>query len=143
MTIEFLEHDLPKVAKKLKTLLKPGDIVGFSGQLAAGKTTIIGALVRACGYAGRVSSPTFVLEHRYPVVSGKIKEIIHLDLYRLNIEDFHSFDWDDYRNQKNKLVLVEWPERLPPGLLDTTKTVTIEILNDKKRRLTVSNRSID
>lgn len=143
MEVEFLENGLPKIAKKLKALLKAGDVVGFAGQLAAGKTTLIGELCRAFGYTGRISSPTFVLEHRYPLGGKKIKEIIHLDLYRLNAEDFHSFDWDDYRAQPDKLVLVEWPERLPPGLLEKTKTVTIEILHDKKRRLTVSNNVAD
>ena len=138
MEMEFLENDLSKISKKLKALLRPGDVVGFSGQLSAGKTTVIGELCRAFGYNGRISSPTFVLEHRYPLGQGKTKEIIHLDLYRLNAEDFGSFDWDEYRDQKDKLVLVEWPERLPPNLLNLTKTVTIEILNDKKRRLTVS-----
>ncbi len=137
--MDFLERDLPKVAKKIKSLLSAGDVVGFSGQLAAGKTTVISELARTFGYTGRTASPTFVLEHRYPLkTAGRIKEIIHLDLYRLNTEDFGFFDRDDYRNQPTKIIFVEWPERLPPGLLNFTKTVTIEILHDKKRRLTVS-----
>ncbi|MEX2012295.1 MAG: tRNA (adenosine(37)-N6)-threonylcarbamoyltransferase complex ATPase subunit type 1 TsaE [Patescibacteria group bacterium] len=154
MEIEFLETDLPKVAKKLKGQFKAGDIVGFSGQLAAGKTTLISQIVLAYGYTGRVSSPTFVIEHRYPLSDNqKINEIIHLDLYRLNQEDlgsiadkerplssFHAaIDWAEYRHQKRMLVFVEWPERLNAGLLPINKQVNIEIINEKKRKLTLSN----
>jgi tRNA threonylcarbamoyladenosine biosynthesis protein TsaE len=137
MEVEFLEVDLPKVAKKLKPLLHPGDIVGFSGQLAAGKTTLIRAIVELFGYRGRVSSPTFVIEHRYPTNGSAVKQIIHLDLYRLNQEDLSSIDWAEYQNLKDTLVLVEWPERLSPGLIKISKSISIEVINEKKRRLTL------
>lgn len=141
MGAEFSEQDLPKVTKKLFATFRSGDIIGFSGQLAAGKTTLIAEITRAAGYTGRVSSPTFVIEHRYPLKTSKIKEIIHLDLYRLNEEDLGSIDWDEYRHLKDSLVLIEWPERLKPGLINLTKKIDIEVINDKKRRLTLQNSS--
>lgn len=139
MEIEFSEQELPRVAKKLLAKFRRGDVIGFSGQLAAGKTTLIAEIARAAGYSGRVSSPTFVIEHHYRLKTGKINEIIHLDLYRLNEEDFGSIDWKEYQYTKDSLVLVEWPERLKPGLVKLTKMVNIEVINDKKRRLTLRN----
>jgi len=139
MVFEFTESDLPNIAKKLRKQLKAGDVVGFSGQLAAGKTTLIGQLVKAFGYDGRVSSPTFVVEHRYPLKNSPINEIIHLDLYRLNQEDLPSIDWGEYHFQPKTIILIEWPERLSRGLININKHIDLEIINDKKRRLTLQD----
>lgn len=136
MQIEFLQAQLPKVAKRLSRLFRAGDIVGFSGNLAAGKTTLISEILKTYGYTGRVSSPTFVIEHRYPISDKKIRQIIHLDLYRLNPEDLASLDWKEYDSDDN-LVFIEWPERLTPGLINLTKTINIQILNERKRQLTL------
>lgn len=142
MDREFIQDQLPQVARKLKSQFSPGDIIGFSGELAAGKTTLITEIARQFGYEGRVTSPTFVIEHRYPTPGiKKVDEIIHLDLYRLNKDDLKSLDWDEYRHLKNSLVFIEWPERLPKNLLKISKLVKIKIINDKKRHLTLLNNS--
>ena len=141
MDIEFIYKDIPKIARQLKVKFSAGDVVGFSGQLAAGKTTLITEIARQFGYVGKVSSPTFVIEHRYPTPGiKKVNEIIHLDLYRLNKDDLTSLDWDEYKNQKHSIVFIEWPEHLPKKLKQIiNKEVKIKIINDKKRHLTLHN----
>lgn len=141
MDVEFIYKDIPQIARKLKAKFSAGDVVGFSGQLAAGKTTLITEIVRQFGYVGKVSSPTFVIEHRYPVPGiKKVNEIIHLDFYRLNKDDFRSLDWDEYKNQKRSIVFIEWPENLPKKLKEIiSKEVKIKIINDKKRHLALLN----
>ena len=142
MDIEFIQEQIPQVARKLKAKFYPGDVVGFSGGLAAGKTTLITEIARQFGYEGRVTSPTFVIEHRYPTPGiKKVAEIIHLDLYRLKKEDLITLDWGEYKNQKNKIIFIEWSEKLPKSLLKINKLVKIKIINDKKRRLTLLNNS--
>lgn len=142
MEIEFIQDNVPQVARKLKAKLNAGDIVGFSGQLAAGKTTVITEIAKQFGYEGKVSSPTFVIEHRYPTPGiKKVHEIIHLDLYRLKKEDLLSLDWEEYKNQKNKIIFIEWPERLPANLIKLNKLVKIKFKNDKKRHLTLYDSS--
>lgn len=142
MEIEFVQENIPQVAKKLKAKFIAGDIVGFSGQLAAGKTTLITEIAKQFGYVGKVSSPTFVIEHRYPTPGiKKINEIIHIDLYRLKKEDLTRLDWDEYKNQRNAIVFIEWPERLSGNLLKINKTVKIKLINAKKRRLTLFDNS--
>lgn len=138
MDITYQEHDLPKTARRLKRWLKPGDIVGFSGELAAGKTTLVKALLEAYGYPEIVNSPTFVIEHRYPLKKSVIDQVIHLDFYRLQTSDLKNFDWDDYLHNPTTLVLIEWPEIAADFLPGKTKRLTINKIDEKTRRLTLS-----
>lgn len=141
MTIDFNLQQLPVVAKKLKRLIKSGDVIALSGPLAAGKTTLTSSLLEALGYNGHVSSPTFVIERRYPLKGGKINEVLHLDFYRLSSEQIGSLDWLDNAGEKGTLTLIEWPERVAGLLPAKTKTITLEIINDKTRRVTFSEDS--
>ncbi len=60
--------------------LSPGDVVVLSGEVGAGKTTLIRGACRALGVAGPITSPTFTIGHRY--AGGRVP-VSHLDLYRL------------------------------------------------------------
>jgi tRNA threonylcarbamoyladenosine biosynthesis protein TsaE len=82
------------VGARLAERLAPGDVVVVSGEVGAGKTTLIRGAARALGVTEPVTSPTFTIGRRY--VGGRLP-ISHLDLYRL--EDMEVEDpalIDDY-----------------------------------------------
>jgi tRNA threonylcarbamoyladenosine biosynthesis protein TsaE len=86
--------------------LKPGDVVVISGEVGAGKTTLIRGACRALGVTEPVTSPTFTIGQRY--LSGRLP-VSHLDLYRL--EDLEGEDpalLDDYLGPDG-VAFVEWP----------------------------------
>ena len=60
--------------------LRPGDVVALEGELGAGKTTFVAAVVRALHGSDEVASPTFTFWHRY---AGQ-PPLEHLDLYRID-----------------------------------------------------------
>ena len=60
--------------------LEPGDVVVVSGEVGAGKTTLIRGACRALGIEEPVTSPTFTIGQRY---GGGRLPVSHLDLYRL------------------------------------------------------------
>ena len=70
-----------KVAARARARKRWPLVVGLRGELGAGKTTWVRALLRGLGYAGRVPSPTYTLLEHYPV--GRLT-VVHLDLYRLS-----------------------------------------------------------
>ena len=118
--------------------LEPGMIVYLSGELGAGKTTLVRGIVRALGYPGPVKSPTYTL----------------VELYKLSRLDLHHFDFYRFRDPREwidagfresfngrTVSLIEWPERaagmLPPADLE----VVLE-LHGEGRNAALTSRSL-
>jgi len=102
------------LGRALGALLRPGDILGLSGPLGAGKTCLVQGLAAGLGIdpAISVTSPTFVLVAEYP---GRIW-LRHADFYR--VESYARLDdagFDDLLDGR-AVVVVEWPERFPEAL---------------------------
>jgi tRNA threonylcarbamoyladenosine biosynthesis protein TsaE len=80
----------------------------LTGDLGAGKTTLVRGFVRACGITAPVRSPTYTLLHLYE--TGALT-LVHLDLYRLRdpgeLEHLGLREWA----RSGCLWLIEWPER--------------------------------
>jgi tRNA threonylcarbamoyladenosine biosynthesis protein TsaE len=88
--------------------LTPPMVVAISGDLGAGKTTLVQAICRGYGVTEPVTSPTFALVHQY---RAHRSPVYHIDLYRLERPgELTNIAWDDIMSA-DALVLVEWPER--------------------------------
>lgn len=92
------------------TQAKPAILM--QGQLGAGKTTFVHALVLALpgGDRAEVSSPSFNILNVYPT----IPEIGHFDLYRHAGLGFDP-DLEEILLSPNHFCIVEWAQYLPPG----------------------------
>ena len=86
--------------------LAPGAVVVVSGDLGAGKTTLVRGACRALGVEEPVTSPTFTIGQRY---RGAGVTVSHLDLYRLQgLEGEDPALLDDYLTA-DAIAFVEWP----------------------------------
>jgi tRNA threonylcarbamoyladenosine biosynthesis protein TsaE len=70
--------------------LRPGDVVVLSGELGAGKTTLVQGMAAGLGVEEQVTSPTFTLVRPYACAPpGSVanptglRVLLHADLYRL------------------------------------------------------------
>lgn len=83
-------------------------VVAITGELGAGKTTLVQAICAGYGVTDEVTSPTFALVHEYQAPRSPVH---HLDLYRLERPDqLDEIGWDELVSAR-AVVLVEWPER--------------------------------
>jgi tRNA threonylcarbamoyladenosine biosynthesis protein TsaE len=92
-----------------RALRRPA-VVALSGELGAGKTTLVRAIARGLGVSDPVTSPTFALVHRY---AGAPCPVWHVDAYRLKPDDeARDLGFDEMRKDPAGVILIEWPERL-------------------------------
>jgi tRNA threonylcarbamoyladenosine biosynthesis protein TsaE len=93
--------------------LQPGSILLLSGDLGAGKTTLVQGIGAGLNIPEPIVSPTFTLIVEY--LEGRIP-LYHLDLYRLEPEQIPSLNpeiyWEGIEVQPG-IVAIEWAERLP------------------------------
>jgi tRNA threonylcarbamoyladenosine biosynthesis protein TsaE len=88
--------------------LSGGLVVFLEGDLGAGKTTLVRALLRTLGHLGPVKSPTYSLVEVYVISS---LYLYHFDFYRFESpEEFLDAGFGEYFND-TAVCLVEWPER--------------------------------
>lgn len=119
---------------ELASELSPGDVVLVSGEMGAGKTTLVRGAARALGVGGPVVSPTFTIGRRY---AGRVP-VSHVDLYRLDgLEDEDPALLADYLTP-DAVAFVEWPEQAGGGLPTATLRVRLEHLGGDRRAITIS-----
>ena len=80
----------------------------LNGELGAGKSTLVRAMLRAMGHEGTVPSPTYTLVEPYELAGTNV---YHVDLYRVGSEEeLRYLGWNEL---DRGLRLVEWPDRAP------------------------------
>jgi len=119
------------IGEEIAQLLPRDQVVCFTGDLGAGKTTLIkGIAAKITGLPLReINSPTFNYLHIYE----GIETLYHFDCYRLNgPQDFLTRGLDEYFGS---LCLVEWPERITPILPKDRVMIKIEYHGEKERMI--------
>ena len=98
------------VGAALAGLLEPGDVVLLSGELGAGKTTLVKGVVAALGGGEAVTSPTFTLCHLYATTPP----VAHVDCWRLQrVGEALDLALEELLDD-GAVALVEWGEALAP-----------------------------
>lgn len=143
-TLDLIAHSPEQtraIAGQLARHLEPGQVVLLSGSLGAGKTTFAQGLARALQAGEQVQSPTFtiVVEHDGTLPDERPVRIYHMDLYRMTGHgDLDSIGIDDYLNDPDGIVLIEWPDRAPAWLPADYILVSMVMIADTKRAIRIS-----
>jgi len=122
-----IEHHLPAIRAA-------GLQVNLTGDLGAGKTALVRAVLHALGVSGPIKSPTFALLEPYLVSSI---DFYHFDFYRLS--DHSEFGGTGFRDLfgSGRICAVEWPERAGPRL--PTADISIALIVDGDGRIATIN----
>ena len=109
--------------------LEPGDFIGLTGDLGAGKTAFARGLIRALAEAPELEapSPTFTLMQTYEAPRGPV---VHADFYRLRgHRELDNLGWEEAID--GAIAIVEWPEKVPQAL--PADRLEVEIRFDPSR----------
>lgn len=136
----FISHspaETEAFGEKFGRVARRGWVMALTGELGAGKTSLVRGLARGLDIPARVHSPTFTLVNEYG--GGRLK-LFHLDLFRLETRaQFVSAGLADFL-QPDGAAVIEWADRLGPGDRGGSPerkwiSVAIEILNESERKI--------
>ena len=128
--------EMEEIGLEIAPSLRDGTLVSLVGPLGSGKTTLTKGIAKGLLITDLVVSPSYVLAKEY---SGRF-DLHHIDAYRItSIAEFVEVGLDALLPPEKGVSVVEWPERIP-GLIEISDIlVTIELLDDGAREVTVSH----
>ena len=131
--ITYSAEETMNLGQKYVALAKPGSTFCLTGDLGAGKTTLVRGIARALNIKSVVQSPTFNIMKVY--FDGD-RPLIHIDAYRL--ADVNTdIGLDEYIGYETGLTVIEWPDFIKDLIPETAITVNIINLGENSRRITI------
>lgn len=116
--------------EKISRNFSGGTVVCLRGGLGAGKTTLIQGIARGLGITRRVNSSTFIIARRH-------EKFWHIDLYRLTgLSEAKAIGIEEILGDKERVVLIEWPEKIEMLLPKKRLEINIETISENKRKIT-------
>lgn len=124
--------ELSRFGEELGATLVAPVVVGLSGELGTGKTTLVQAICRGLGARARATSPTYALVHQY---GAGTTPVYHVDCYRLRHPDEARDLGFDEMIREGAVVLIEWPERARPWAPPLDRHFQLSYDLDPSRRI--------
>ena len=122
-----------ELGKKIAGAAPNGSTFCFTGDLGAGKTTLVRGIAQALNIKSVVQSPTFNIMKIY---FDGVKPLIHIDAYRL--ADINTdIGLDEYIGYETGLTVIEWPEFIKDLIPESAVTIEILNLGNTQRKITI------
>ena len=123
------------LGQKIAELAKPGSVFCLTGDLGAGKTTLVRGIAQALKIKSVVQSPTFNIMKIY---FDGIKPLIHIDAYRL--ADVNTdIGLDEYIGYETGITVIEWPLYIENLIPENSHVVRIKNLGENERKITIES----
>ena len=123
------------LGEKIAEISKPGSTFCLTGDLGAGKTTLVRGIAKGLNIKSVVQSPTFNIMKIY--FDGS-KPLIHIDAYRL--ADVNTdIGLDEYIGYETGLTVIEWPDYIKSLIPDDSTIVSITNMGDNKRQISIES----
>ena len=120
------------IAKKFAAGLSGGEIIMYTGNLGAGKTTFTKGILGGLNYSEYITSPTFSIVNEY---NAGLK-VYHFDMYRIQTEDdLISTGFFDLLEQENAVFIIEWSENISEFFKPEHIHIDIQYGNNEDERI--------
>ncbi len=136
-SIQEMKDFAEEVLKNLTT-----NVLCLEGDLGAGKTTFTQQVASIFGVKDYVTSPTFILQKRYEVISNpfpnlkQISQIIHMDMYRIDdVKELEMLGFDELIKDPKNLLIIEWPEKVQGAIPEDSVKISFEFVDETTRRV--------
>jgi tRNA threonylcarbamoyladenosine biosynthesis protein TsaE len=135
--IAHTPSEMEEIGIELASILRDGMVVSLVGPLGSGKTTLSKGIAKGLLITDVVVSPSYMIARSY---QGRLR-MHHIDAYRVStLAELAEVGLDEYLPPESGVSVVEWPDHIE-GLIDvSTIQVTIELLDDEHRHVSISKR---
>jgi tRNA threonylcarbamoyladenosine biosynthesis protein TsaE len=138
-SLDFLSHSPEQTQRfgvRLGEFLEPGHVVGLSGDLGSGKTTMVQGIARGWGSLDPITSPTFILINEYRRADGGV--FYHVDAFRMeNATEAMLLGIEELFVGRGPMV-IEWSDRILPILPEERLWIELRWIDELRRGLRVS-----
>lgn len=141
-TLVYTQLELSDAAKKLleyasgNRVSDTATIIALSGNLGAGKTTLVQELAKIMGVIEQITSPTFVVMKRYQTTHPVFLELFHIDAYRIEQdEEMEVLGFLEWIKNSQALICIEWPEKISSLIPKSAISVSLEMVDDHTRKM--------
>jgi len=146
-----------KMGEMLAKELKGGEIICLEGELGSGKTSFTQGILKGLKVEGPYTSPTFVIMKHYqkefPISNFqfpnkfkiqnskfKIRDIYHIDAYRVNSVDILELGWEEIVKNKNNVIIIEWADRIKKIIPKSAVWFKFRWIDKDEREIIISNK---
>lgn len=129
----FSCEETESLGKKIARLVPNGTVLALSGDLGAGKTTLVRGVARGLNIKEVVQSPTFNIMKIY--LKGD-RPLIHIDAYRL-ADINNDIGLDEYIGYETGITMIEWPQYIENLITNNAIWMDIKSTGDTSRHITV------
>jgi tRNA threonylcarbamoyladenosine biosynthesis protein TsaE len=136
MVKEFITHSSEETIAlgiELATKLEDGAVVLLVGDLGVGKTTLVRGIAKGLNIKDVVQSPTFNIMKVYFKAD---RPLIHIDAYRLSDNNV-DIGLDEYIGYESGITIIEWPMFIQNLIPENAIKVTIERVDENKRKIVI------
>lgn len=138
--LDELDSLAEELLNKLQAYENQSTILALSGDLGAGKTTLVQVLAKKLGVTEVVTSPTFTIMKQYELTDQKWDTLVHMDAYRIESDDeLKPLQFEMLLKVSKTLVCIEWAERIKQNLPGGIVYLRIEIGPNEGRTVTLSH----
>ena len=119
-----------KIVREYLKLNKSNNLViCLYGDLGGGKTTFTQGIAEELGITETVNSPTFLIMKKY-------NSLYHFDCYRISdCQEILDLGWEEIISGENKIIVIEWPEKIEKILPKERLDVKFEFVNENTRKI--------
>jgi tRNA threonylcarbamoyladenosine biosynthesis protein TsaE len=139
------QHETQAFGVRLAQTMQSKCVVALSGDLGAGKTTFTQGVLEGLGAIPPYTSPTFVIMKQYDIDAtnnatnnaNNIQRVYHIDAYRIGSKEMLSLGWEEWLDDEQGVVLVEWSEHIADILPSTAQMIRLQWVSENERRIEV------
>jgi len=137
--LERVSKEIVGAVTQLAVEKTTATILALSGDLGAGKTTLMQSLAKELGVEEVVISPTFVIMKVYELSHNDFDKLVHIDAYRVeDSAEMSALRFAEILSTPRTLVCIEWPEKIADVIPTDRGEIKLEIIDEETRALTTN-----